>query len=131
MFHVEGESPLIDSLAACTIYGDLRIRMKDHVGHLNGTTEGPITDWEPEQWHHVVVTWDENRVRLYLDGAEQTRPDEGKQSGDAVSTLPAGKQTRINLGWRFGNWYCDCAIDKLTVYGRALSGEEVAALREQ
>ena len=87
---------------------------------------GPIDVWEPNSWHHMVVTWDDKRVKLYLDGKEQTRPDEGKQAGDALIALPAGPQTRINLGWRFGNWYCDCAIDQLIVYGKALTPDEVA-----
>ncbi|MBC8236476.1 glycoside hydrolase family 127 protein [bacterium] len=127
VFHIEGQTPLTDSLAACTIYEDLRIRMKNHVGHLDGTAEGAITDWEPGEWHHVVVTWDEKQVRLYLDGKEQNRPEEGKYAGDSVIVLPTGQQTKINLGWRFGNWYCDCAIDDLIVYGRTLTAEEVAA----
>ncbi|MBN1344296.1 MAG: hypothetical protein JXQ73_16535 [Phycisphaerae bacterium] len=126
VFHVEGGSPLIDSLGAVTIYSELRIRMKDHVGHLDGTAEGDIMAWKENEWHHVVVTWDERRVRLYIDGKEQTRDNEGKQAGDGVSALPGGGQTKINLGWRFGNWYCDCAIDELIVHGRALGAEEVA-----
>jgi hypothetical protein len=124
LFHVEGATPLIDSLAACTIYGELRVRMKDHVGHLNGTAEGSIEHWEPGEWHHVAITWDEKRVRLYLDGEEQVREDEGEIPGDGVSMFPAGGQTRINLGWRFGNWYCDYAIDDLIVCGKALSAED-------
>jgi rhamnogalacturonyl hydrolase YesR len=127
ILHVEGETPLVDSLALCTIYNELRVRMKDHVGHLNGTAEGNIEAWEPGQWHHVAITWGEGRVRLYLDGVEQTRPDEGKKPGDGFTDYPAGGQTRLNLGWRFGNWYCECAIDEVTIYGRALAAEEIAA----
>jgi len=127
IFSVEGATPLIDALEACTIYHELRVRMKDHVGHLHGSAEGAVTHWEPNQWHHVVVTWDQQRVRLYLDGTEQVRPDEGKRAGDAVVALPSGPQTRINLGWRFGNWHCDCDIDNVLVYGRALSSQEAAA----
>jgi hypothetical protein len=120
VFHIEGSTPLIDSLAACTIYDELRVRMKDHVGHLNGTAEGVITHWDPDEWHHVVITWDEERVRLYLDGEEQEREDEGKYAGDGITALPTGQQAKINLGWRFGNWHCDCAIDEITIYSEAL-----------
>ena len=125
VFHVEGQTPLVSSLALCTLFGDLRVRLKDDVGHLYGTAEGDITAWEAGQWHHVVVTWSATRVRLYLDGIEQIRDDEGSRFGDQVVFLPAGEQSRINLGWRFGNWYCDSTIDDFTVYGRALSAEEV------
>ncbi|MBD3182464.1 hypothetical protein GF312_09245 [Candidatus Poribacteria bacterium] len=119
VFHVEGETPLVESLSACTIYYDLRVRMKDHVGHLHGSAEGNIEHWEPEEWHHVLITWDHDRVKLYLDGEEQIREDEGQRYGDRVINLPTGQQTRINLGWRFGNWYCDCDIDSLRIYGKS------------
>jgi len=64
-------------------------------------------------------------VRLYLDGREQLREEEGKYPGDSPIFPAAGPQRRINLGWRFGNWYCDCDIDELTIYGRALTAEEI------
>ena len=70
---------------------------------------------------------DEQRVKLYLDGVEQTRDREGEFFGDGVRALPSGRQTKLNLGRRFGNWFCDCAIDELTIYGRALTPKEVAA----
>lgn len=126
VFHVEGATPLIDSLAAVTIYDEFRIRLKDHVGCLNGTAEGKIGAWEPGQWHHVVVTWDGKRVTLYLDGKERTREKEGSCTWDGMAHWPAGEKSTINLGWRFGNWYCDCDIDSLTVYGRAMTAEEIA-----
>jgi hypothetical protein len=109
------------------IYHEFRVRMKDSVGHLNGTADAEISSWNPTDWHHAVITWDRKRITLYLDGVEQVRQDEGKYQWDGVEALPAGEQTRINLGWRFGNWYCDSAIDEFTVYGRALSSGEVLA----
>ena len=126
VLHVEGQTPLVNSLSLTTIFGNLRVRLKDDVGHLHGTAEGDVTNWKAGEWHHVVVTWDTARVRLYLDGNEQTREDEGSRFGDEVIALPAGRQTRINLGWRYGNWYCDASIDDLTIYGRALTAEEIA-----
>jgi len=127
VFHVEGGTPLTDTLGAMTIYHEMRVRMKDSAGHLNGTAEGEITQWNPGEWHHLAVTWDAARVRLYLDGKEQIRPDEGKYLWDGVVLLPAGGQTRLNLGWRFGNWYCDSTIDELTIHGRALQPDEIRA----
>ena len=126
VFHVEGATPLVSSLSLSTIFGELRARLKDDVGHLHGTAEGDIAGWDAGEWHHVVVTWDADRVLLYLDAIEQTRDDEGSRFGDGVIALPTGEQTRINLGWRYGNWYCNAAIDDFTVYGRALSAEEIA-----
>lgn len=126
IFHIEGKTPLIDSLSACTIYDELRIRMKDNVGHMHGSAEGSIEYWEANEWHHVVVTWDADRVRLYLDGKEQMRENEGEYAGDSVIDLPAGQQTKINFGWRFGNWHCDCDIDELIVHSKPLTAAEVA-----
>jgi hypothetical protein len=125
IFHIEGKTPLADTIGAMAIYHEFRVRMKDSVGHLNGTADADISEWNPGEWHHAVITWDQKRVKLFLDGVEQIRPDEGAYQWDGVELLPEGEQTRINLGWRFGNWFCDSAIDEFTVYGRALSSEEV------
>jgi hypothetical protein len=122
---VEGETPLIDSLGLIGIYNELRVRMKDPVGHQGGTAEGDVAAWEPGQWHHAAITGDEKRVILYFDGKEQMRENEGKYPGDSPVFLPSGNQTWINLGWRFGNWYGDCSIDELRIYGRALTDREI------
>ena len=103
--------------------------MKDDVGHLHGTAEGDIAGWDAGEWHHVVVTWDADRVLLYLDAIEQTRDDEGSRFGDGVIALPTGEQTWINLGWRFGNWYCNAAIvcgrDRRALLGRVILSRSV------
>ncbi len=126
IFHIEGKSPLTDSLALVTIYDELRVRMKDEIGTLNGTADSDVTAWNPGEWHHVALVWNHECIRLYLDGKLQVRPDEGKVLWDNVNGLTTGPQTRINLGWRFGNWLGDSTIDELTVFGRELAADEIA-----
>lgn len=127
VFEIGGGTTTANSLTLAAIYNELRVRLKDELGTLDGTAEADVSGWNPGEWHHVAVAWDDRRVRLYLDGKEQVRPDEGKRLWDSVAGLPAGSQHRIFLGWSPGNWYGDSAIDELTILGKELSPAEIAA----
>ena len=129
VLHVEGTKPLIDSLSASVIYHELRVRMKDHVGQMHGTAEAV---WKQKKWNHLVITWDKKRVRQYVNGKEESRgpmspASVGSKPGDEIIHLPTGQQTKINLGWRYGNWPGDCRIDEITIHGKALTLEDVKA----
>jgi hypothetical protein len=127
IFQIDGERPLVDSLGLVAIYNELRVRLTDEMGTLDGTAEADVKAWNPGEWHHVAISWNDRRVRLYLDGVEQVRPGEGKTLWDSVDGLPTGTQSRMHLGWRFGNWYGDSTIDELTVYGREFTAGEIQA----
>ena len=30
-----------------------------------------VIDWQPGEWHHVAVTWDDKEAALFLDGAKK------------------------------------------------------------
>ncbi len=100
-------------------------------------------DWSPGRWHKIDVTWDEENIRLYIDGKvpEKTPITVGK-SGRVGPTRPAGTfKTRQNLPDASGR-FCigtrsdwqkrkevnrahKTAIDSLTIHDRILSAAEI------
>jgi hypothetical protein len=129
ILQIDGDRPLVNSLGLVAIYNELRVRLTDELGHLNGTAEGDVSAWKPGEWHHVAIRWDQRRVRLFFDGREQTRPDEGQRLWDCVQGLPAGPQRSLHLGWRLGNWYADATIDDLVIrrYGSAATTRPISS----
>src|SRR3989338_6758175 len=103
--------------------------------HLGANSRGLFfSSWGPDlfspspltmgQWHHVAVTNAGNLVTLYLDGAPVN-------SGSLpIDTPPANSQFFIG---KVGGEYGDIRrlqgqVDEVTLYSRALTAEEIAAI---
>jgi len=78
------------------------------------------------EWHHIVITWDGQTKRMYIDGVENT---------SAASTSLAQSSRNLAIGnlWEIGlshlDWYAfNGLIDEVQVYDRALSASEVQAI---
>jgi len=70
-------------------------------------------------WHHIVATYDETKVVLYLDGVAIGEVPSG-------SELPSGME--LVVGFRDGDSRVfRGAIDEVAIYGRALSAARVHA----
>lgn len=82
-------------------------------------------------WHHVIGTFDGQRVRLILDGVEQTRLRPGQrgpayvgrinQPPGGLIDLPAAGSNSLKNPNAF-----EGAIASVRIYGRALNEEEIA-----
>jgi hypothetical protein len=78
-------------------------------------------------WHYYVVTWDEEFVRLYIDGEQIGNP---KPVGNETITnkIPVGDLRTINIGtaWTNGGYGPHTGeIDDVCIYNRALSSSEI------
>ena len=88
---------------------------------------GNIRDWQPDQWHHVAVTWSgvnsgraDADCRVYLDArlaaeSHGVRLDVGPMS----DILDIGRDSDQSPD------YAHADYDEFYIYGRALSGEEI------
>ena len=77
-----------------------------------------------QNWHHVLQTWDGNKLSLYLNGILD-------HSLNAPGTLVAGNQPlRIGGGSISGSspFYFNGYIDDVRIYNRPMSSEEVSKL---
>lgn len=82
-------------------------------------------DWKPEQWHHLVATWDQSRVQLYVDSelAQERDLPEGM-------VLPALEDGWFTITppklWEQGFDPDDRTVaDEVKIYDRVLSAAEV------
>ncbi len=91
--------------------------------------DGGIAD---DQWHHVVLAYDNSRaegekLQIYFDGTKfvtKGTPPNGTLAG-APSELTVGI-ARIDAGEKWGDF--DGQIDDFSLWGRALTDDEVARL---
>ncbi|MFH0965995.1 MAG: glycoside hydrolase domain-containing protein, partial [Planctomycetota bacterium] len=89
----------------------------------------PTEKLEKGRWHHIAGTWSKREVVLYLDGKRV-----GAVNTDE-SASPAGLSGRFEIGdfaWGPGREKAKTtAVDELSIYGRALSPEEVQNLYQR
>lgn len=92
-----------------------RLYFYGHADDLAGTTV-----LEPDTWYHTAVTYDGATVRLYLNGS---------LDASGAKTLNTVLDTNgITIGSRPGSSKWKGQIDEPTLYNRALSAAEVAAI---
>lgn len=83
-------------------------------------------------WHHIAMVYDTNTLRLYVDGSEV-----GAVTGMTFTAIPASAANssigRVNSTNAFGagTGYFDGWIDELSIFGKALTPAEIAAIRDR
>ncbi|MHC4621174.1 MAG: LamG domain-containing protein, partial [Planctomycetota bacterium] len=78
----------------------------------------------PETWAHMVVTWDGQTMKAYLNG---TASDQNEPFSGTINTNDAPIAIGCNLGSAggIGGAYFDGMIDDVRIYDRALTAEEI------
>lgn len=77
---------------------------------------------ETNTWYHVAMTYDGAALKLYVNGAVDA---ELAVTGPIITTAEA----LLIGGSKPGPWYFHGRVDELSLYGRALSGEEIMQIR--
>lgn len=83
-------------------------------------------------WHHIALVYDTNTLRLYVDGAEA-----GAVTGMTFKSIPVPPSTssigRVNStnAFNVGTGLFDGWIDELSIFGKALTTEEVTAVKNR
>ena len=101
----------------------LRGQAKDPLQHI--TASAPV-DFEEEQWHHVVGTYDGERMCLYVDG----NLGSSKRIRGSIATSDSMVFIGDNPEWPGEGWNWNGLIDDVRIYSYALSPEEVKMLYE-
>ena len=95
----------------------LQFSMKVYNGRGSGFEPGANTGYiyELNKWYHVAGTYDNDRVKIYVDG--ELIQEEEKYYGPRFDSPP-------DIG-KWGIWFHG-AMDELKIYNRALSPSEIA-----
>ena len=113
------------------LYWYINSGQKD-MGPFNGadvdtTVSLPNLGLKPDTWYHVVGTFDDEKLEVYLDGelvGEKATPNNGPVMVWNDNNIEIGGRPDTNNG---ANLYKGL-LDELVVYNRALSAEEVEAV---
>jgi len=95
--------------------------------HVNGpevgvldTVRWPWTGGAPQRWYHLALTRDGSSYSLYVDGEWKVTETDEHVIPDAAIPLSLGQSEH--------QYFFDGLIDEVTIYRRALSDSEVAAI---
>ncbi|MDJ0789780.1 MAG: LamG domain-containing protein [Myxococcota bacterium] len=93
--------------------------------HLNGPGTGsrffPLVAFTPapQAWHHLAITRDGDAYTIYVDGQAEPAATDVRLVPDASAPLTIGQAE---------GFFFDGRLDEMTVYERALSPEQIAAI---
>jgi hypothetical protein len=88
----------------------------------SGSIISNALDWEPNNWHHVVVTWGSSSEdpKIYVDNVESVSSSSGSFcTSNSKRILGANKDRQANF---------DGSIDELRIYSQVLNAGEVDSL---
>jgi hypothetical protein len=90
---------------------------------MDGTIESDLLGTDPieaKKWYHVVATYDGTFHTLYVNGSLNTQLE---------GTIDFNNAVPINIGRvNWDEFYFNGIIDEVSIYNRALSGEEIASM---
>jgi len=90
-------------------------------GRDNAYTVDATSALAVERWHHVAMTYDSDRLRLYVDGKAAGERQIGRERTTGQGGLAFGRrQDNSGDGYHFRG-----VIDEVRLYDRALSAEQV------
>ncbi|MBN8248674.1 MAG: DUF1553 domain-containing protein, partial [Verrucomicrobia bacterium] len=75
---------------------------------------------EPDRWHHLALTYDGERLQLFVDGVPSGHAQIGRQRVPGTGPLAIGRRQDGHVAFQG-------QLDGIRIYGRALTPGEIAA----
>jgi hypothetical protein len=90
-------------------------------GKSNDTSAFTVPNTSDGNWHHLVVTYDQSALKVYIDGNLEATPSLPSSNYATSSGLTIGS-------WSDNNRYFNGSIDEVAVFNKALSLSEVGLI---
>ena len=87
-------------------------------GKSNDTSAFTVPNTSDGNWHHLVVTYDQSNLKVYIDGNLEATPSLPSSNYATSSGLTIGS-------WSDNNRYFDGSIDEVAVFNTALSADKI------
>ena len=92
-------------------------------GKANDTNAFDVPNTADGNWHHLVVTYDQSNLKVYIDGNLEATPGLPSSNYATSSGLTIGS-------WSDNNRYFDGSIDEVAVWDSALSSCDIKGIYE-
>lgn len=109
-------------IGTSTCHGDASQNPPEKAGRVYSLEAGKCVAYEHDlgdRWHHIALTRDTEKLKLYIDGAEVSETDCG------CLDLTCGAPLTIGGGLR---GFMRGAVDELRIYDEALDSERIKSL---
>jgi len=90
-------------------------------GKSNDTSAFTVPNTSDGNWHHLVVTYDQSSLKVYIDGNLEATPSLPSSNYATSSGLTIGS-------WSDNNRFFNGSIDEVAVFNKALSLSEVGLI---
>ncbi len=107
-----------------TSSGSVKAALNTQTGGIITLSSGPLMD--TSSFHHLALTYDGANARLYVDGNEEQSVALSGAVLDTSASLYIGR--RAGAGGDGAGDALDGLIDEVSLYNRALSASEIAAI---
>lgn len=119
-------------------YGDNSFQVSLSTAHSNGRTYNRYygkTKFYINEWHHVGFTYDGSKIKLYLDGNEETIIDNGTDTNKKYLNFTSSYSSNNPIGlfcWSIGynDYTGNYKLNDVRIYNHALSKEEVKEIAQ-
>ena len=92
-------------------------------GKANDTNAFDVPNTADGNWHHLVVTYDQSNLKVYIDGNLEATPGLPSSNYATSSGLTIGS-------WSDNNRYFDGSIDEVAIWDSALSSCDIKGIYE-
>jgi len=100
-------------------YASIAVNADQAATNIRGGT------WVMGEWSFVAMTYDGDRLKLYVDGEMVSEKDVGEPDAGPNNTAPPYQGSIWLASWKATGWEFIGALDEVAVFNVPLSGEEL------
>lgn len=124
IIHKGEDSNFSDEVFTLQFWEDkIRFAISDSYNHYVSIDSNE--DFHYNQWNHIVGTWDNNSIKIYINGKLVGSQSHSLTLLNNSSPILIGAQTTQDYNWYFGKFGFDGLIDEVAIYKKTLTLSDI------